>query len=117
MSRQITSEVLREKIASYVRADAGKSADRGTLWDYWTALSHTMVELMADDWEETRDVYDTVRQTHYFSAEFLVGRSMLNNLVNLGIYEEAREAIALVLEIESAEEVRAVLRQFLVGGA
>ncbi len=94
MSRQITSEVLREKIASYVRADAGKSADRGTLWDYWTALSHTMVELMADDWEETRDVYDTVRQTHYFSAEFLVGRSMLNNLVNLGIYEEAREAIA-----------------------
>jgi hypothetical protein len=30
---------------------------------------------------------------------------------------EAREAIALVLEIESAEEVRAVLRQFLVGGA
>jgi starch phosphorylase len=62
--------------------------------DYWTALSHAMVELMADDWEETRDVYDTVRQTHYFSAEFLVGRSMLNNLVNLGIYEEAKEAVA-----------------------
>lgn len=94
MNRQITSEVLRDRIASYVRADAGKSADRGTLWDYWTALSHAMVELMADDWEETRDVYDTVRQTHYFSAEFLVGRSMLNNLVNLGIYEEAREAVA-----------------------
>ena len=94
MNRQITSEILREKIAAYVRADAGKSADRGTLWDYWTALSHTMVELMADDWEQTRDVYDTVRQTHYFSAEFLVGRSMLNNLVNLGIYEEAKEAVA-----------------------
>ncbi len=94
MNRQITSEVLRDRIAAYVRADAGKSADRGTLWDYWTALSHAMVELMADDWEETRDVYDTVRQTHYFSAEFLVGRSMLNNLVNLGIYEEAKEAVA-----------------------
>jgi len=43
MNRQITSEVLRDKIASYVRADAGKSADRGTLWDYWTALSHTFL--------------------------------------------------------------------------
>lgn len=94
MNRPINAELLREKIATYVRADAGKSAERGTLWDYWTALSHTLVELIADDWEDTRDRYDTVRQTHYFSAEFLVGRSMLNNLVNLGLYEEAKEAVA-----------------------
>lgn len=81
-------------MASYIRADAGKAADRGTLWDYWSALSHTIVELIADNWEETRDVYAAVRQEHYFSAEFLVGRSMLNNLVNLGIYEQANEAAA-----------------------
>ncbi len=94
MNQPINADLLKEKIAAYVRADAGKSAERGTLWDYWTALSHTLVELIADDWEDTRDRYDTVRQTHYFSAEFLVGRSMLNNLVNLGLYEEAKEAVA-----------------------
>ena len=86
--------MLRDKMAVYVRADAGKAADRGTLWDYWSALSHTIVELIADDWESTRDQYNTVRQAHYFSAEFLEGRSMLNNLVNLGIYEQAIEAVA-----------------------
>ena len=92
MKNKITPEILRDKMAAYVRADAGKAADRGTLWDYWSALSHTIVELIADDWENTRDQYNSVRQEHYFSAEFLVGRSMLNNLVNLGIYDQAVEA-------------------------
>jgi len=93
MNNRVTPEVLREKMAGHIRADAGKAADRGTLWDYWSALSHTIVELIADDWETTRDEYNTVRQEHYFSAEFLVGRSMLNNLVNMGIYEQAKEAV------------------------
>ncbi len=94
MNNKVTPELLREKMAIHLRAEAGKAADRGTLWDYWMALSHTVVELIADDWEKTRDSYDTVRQAHYFSAEFLEGRSMLNNLVNLGIYEQAREAVS-----------------------
>lgn len=94
MNKEITADIIREKMAIYIRSNAGKSADRGTLWDYWNALSHTIVELIADGWEATRDQYDTVRQAHYFSAEFLVGRSMLNNLVNLGIYDQTKEAAA-----------------------
>ena len=94
MRTDITAEQIKNKMAEFVRADSGKSADRGTLWDYWSALSRAVVDLLADDWEKTRDTYDVVRQEHYFSAEFLVGRSMLNNLVNLGIYEKAQEAVA-----------------------
>lgn len=94
MHNIITPEQLCDKMAAYIRADSGKAADRGTLWDYWSALSHTIVELIADDWESTRDQYDNVRQAHYFSAEFLEGRSMLNNLVNLGLYEQAVEAVS-----------------------
>jgi len=94
MNIHITSDALREKMAVHIRSDAGKASDRGTLWDYWTALSRSVVELIADNWEKTRDEYDTVRQTHYFSAEFLEGRSLLNNLVNLGLYDQAQEAVA-----------------------
>ncbi len=94
MGTKIEAQVIREKIAAHIRADSGKSADRGTLWDYWMALSRTVVELIANDWETTRDEYDTVKQSHYFSAEFLEGRSLLNNLVNLGIYEQTKDAVA-----------------------
>lgn len=85
---------IRESIAMHLRSSTGKSAKRGTLRDYWTALSQSIVGLLADDWEKTRDTYNTVRQAHYFSAEFLEGRSLLNNLVNLGLYEETKEAIS-----------------------
>ncbi|MBN1892689.1 MAG: glycogen/starch/alpha-glucan phosphorylase [Clostridiales bacterium] len=87
-------EELRNAISSNLRAEAGKTAERGTMRNYWQALSRAVVGLLADRWEKTRDMYDTVPQAHYFSAEFLEGRSLLNNLVNLGIYEDAKEAIA-----------------------
>ena len=89
----ISAKELQDMVAFQVKACSGKSADKGTARDYWLALSRTIVEIMADDWEKTREKYAQVRQAHYFSAEFLVGRSMLNNLVNLGIYEQAVEAM------------------------
>ncbi len=94
MGTLLSSEELRERIAENLRSEAGKAADRGTLRDYWQALSRSVVGILADNWEKTRDTYDTVRQAHYFSAEFLEGRSLLNNLVNLGLYETAKEAVA-----------------------
>ncbi len=33
-------------------------------------------------------------RAYYFSAEFLMGRALINNLINLGIYDEVREALA-----------------------
>ena len=92
-TRSITAQQLHDMIAFQVKSCSGKSADKGTMRDYWLALSRSIVEIMADDWEKTREKYAKVRQAHYLSAEFLVGRSMLNNLVNLGIYEQAVEAM------------------------
>ena len=89
----ITAQELHDMVAFQVKSCSGKSADKGTARDYWLALSRSIVEIMADDWEKTREKYAKVRQAHYLSAEFLVGRSMLNNLVNLGIYEQAVEAM------------------------
>lgn len=89
----MTAKQIQDMVAFQVKACSGKSADKGTARDYWLALSRTIVEIMADDWEKAREKYAEVRQAHYFSAEFLVGRSMLNNLVNLGIYEQTVEAM------------------------
>ncbi|MBP5187185.1 MAG: glycogen/starch/alpha-glucan phosphorylase, partial [Clostridiales bacterium] len=92
-THNITAQELHDMVAFQVKSCSGKSADKGTARDYWLALSRSIVEIMADDWEKTREKYGKVRQAHYLSAEFLVGRSMLNNLVNLGIYEQAVEAM------------------------
>ena len=95
-------------IGSHVRAAAGTSPEQATSRKFWTGLSRNIQELIADDWERTRQAYSAARQQHYFSAEFLMGRALLNNLTNLGLVDEAREGAAAlghdlsdILEIEN----------------
>lgn len=93
MAKKVTSKMLSERMEAHVRAETGLTTDLASARDYWTALSKTIIEIISDNWEQTREKYAEGRQAHYFSAEFLEGRSMLNNLVNLGIYDQAKEAL------------------------
>ena len=49
----------------------------------------------------------TGRKLYYISAEFLIGKLLSNNLINLGLYDEARDALAAagksLAEIEEVE--------------
>ena len=94
MAKKVTTKMLTDMIDAHVRAETGFTVEKATARDFWTALSKSVVELISDNWEETRVAYSNERQAYYFSAEFLEGRSLLNNLVNLGIYNEAKEAMA-----------------------
>jgi len=90
---KITAKNLEAMMQSHVKAETGMSLEQATPRDYWTALAKSIVEIISEDWIKTRQTYNSGRQAHYFSAEFLEGRSMLNNLVNLGIYDQAKEAL------------------------
>ena len=76
-----------------VRAVSGRPATAATLMEVWQGLSAAVVDTIADDWYATEQRYSAGRQEHYFSAEFLMGRALLNNLSNLGMVDEAREAV------------------------
>ncbi|MCI7550754.1 MAG: glycogen/starch/alpha-glucan phosphorylase [Actinomycetaceae bacterium] len=77
-----------------VRAVSGRNPDTATPMEYWTALSQDVVARLADDWQTTEATYSATRMEHYLSAEFLMGRALLNNLNNLGILDEAKEAVS-----------------------
>ena len=76
-----------------VRAVSGRPETAATLMEVWQGLSAAVVDTIADDWYATEQRYSAGRQEHYFSAEFLMGRALLNNLSNLGMVDEAREAV------------------------
>lgn len=88
------STELTTALGAFVRSTSGKAARNSTPMEFWAGLSSLVVDQIADDWDTTTAVYQAGRQEHYFSAEFLEGRALLNNLVNLGMLEQAADAVA-----------------------
>lgn len=72
----------------------GKDVGDLNTGELWNVLAKTVVEMLGPNWQRTRKRYAKGRQAHYFSAEFLVGRSLRNNLENLGIYDEVSTLLA-----------------------
>ena len=84
---------LMATVPSQIRAVSGHPAEASTQMEVWQGLSSAVVDAIADDWYATTRAYQAGRMEHYFSAEFLMGRALLNNLTNLGLVDEAREAV------------------------
>ncbi|MBZ8178093.1 glycogen/starch/alpha-glucan family phosphorylase [Corynebacterium sp. 3HC-13] len=94
MSDTASLPALSDTVGSHVRAAAGKSPASATSRKFWFGLSDAVMEQIADRWEETTRAYAATRRQHYFSAEFLMGRALLNNLTNLDLVEEAEQAVS-----------------------
>jgi starch phosphorylase len=89
----------------------GRCRERATVNDLYMALAHTVRDRLVERWISTVKNYQVqdVRVVCYLSAEFLTGPHLANNLVNLGIYNEAELAmqqlgIDLNVLIEQEEE-------------
>ncbi len=84
---------LKRTIEEQLAANVAKSPEKASNWEFWCALARTINERIAMNWQKSREIYRNSRCQHYFSAEFLLGRSMLNNLINLDLYDEAKEVL------------------------
>ncbi|MEG2588102.1 MAG: glycogen/starch/alpha-glucan phosphorylase, partial [Cetobacterium sp.] len=82
-----------------------EKADNGEIF---SSLSSVLMGMIVDNWNETTNIYEKEKQAYYFSAEYLMGRALGNNLINLGIYEEVEglleELNIDINEIEEGEE-------------
>lgn len=77
----------------YVQAKFPAVATRN---DYYMALAYTVRDRLLHRWIHTAQTYyeRASRTVGYLSAEYLLGPHLGNNLVNLGIYDQARQAMA-----------------------
>ncbi|OLP16937.1 glycogen phosphorylase [Leptolyngbya sp. 'hensonii'] len=81
----------------------GKFPVIATQNDYYMALAYTVRDRMLQRWLSTAALYTTngSRTVAYLSAEFLMGPHLANNLINLGIYDQIKQAIEeLGLDLE-----------------
>ncbi|MEL7010291.1 MAG: glycogen/starch/alpha-glucan phosphorylase [Cyanobacteria bacterium J06588_4] len=86
---------LRRAIADNLLYLQGKTTQTATLNDYYLALAYTVRDRLLKGWLATAQTYlePEVKTVCYFSAEYLVGPHLSNNLINLDIYGRAVQAV------------------------
>ncbi|WP_432405117.1 glycogen/starch/alpha-glucan phosphorylase [Wukongibacter sp. M2B1] len=97
---------FKENVKRFVKVDFGKSLDKAESFEKYNAVSKALIEGLVDYWNNTEKEYSKGKQAYYLSAEFLMGRTLGNNLINLGIYDEVSEALKeLGIDINYLEEI------------
>ncbi|WP_071393751.1 glycogen/starch/alpha-glucan phosphorylase [Bacillus tuaregi] len=86
----------------------GKSFSESTKDDQFDTLGHMIREYVSKDWIQTNERYRSSeeRQVYYLSIEFLLGRLLRHNLLNLGIERLVEEGLQeLGIDLNQIEEV------------
>jgi starch phosphorylase len=102
-------ETLLEAMRRHLFSSQAKSPCLATRHDHYLCLALAVRDRLLHNWVDTADIYTRqhVRTAIYLSAEYLLGPHLENNLVNLGLHEEAAEAceaLGIPLEELIAEE-------------
>ena len=91
----LTKEAFKNAFLDNLFYVQGKFPALATRNDYYQALACAVRDRLLQRWISTAAAYTKQgsRTVAYFSAEFLMGPHLGNNLINLGIYEQVREVI------------------------
>jgi glycogen phosphorylase len=90
-----TVETLKRALADNLYYIQGKDENFATLYDYYMALAYTVRDRLVHRRIKTAQLYfeRDVKVVYYLSAEFLIGRLLVNNLINLGLYDKIKQAL------------------------
>ncbi|OGW67935.1 MAG: glycogen phosphorylase [Nitrospirae bacterium RIFCSPLOWO2_02_FULL_62_14] len=100
----LTVEALRNVILHHLTCSVNRLPTVANKLDYYKALALTVRDKMSYRWAHTARTYfrEQAKIACYLSAEFLMGPHLGNNIVNLGIEPEVRQAVSeLGLDFDS----------------
>ena len=99
---------LRRSLSNRLIYSMGKDPITATHRDWFHTTAYAVRERLIERWMETmRSYYQSdAKRVYYLSMEFLTGRLLSNALLNMGFYEECREALSdLELDIDRIREL------------
>lgn len=91
--KEFNRDLFLENFKNNVEREYAKSFEDATRFEKYHALSRTIMDMVNKNWAETKKRDKGERNAFYLSAEFLIGRSLGNNLLNLGIMHQVKELL------------------------
>ena len=88
-------DVFKRDVRNNVKTLFRKEVEEATPQQLFQAVSYAVKEAIIDDWLATQKQYekDDPKTVYYMSMEFLLGRALGNNLINMTAYKEVKEAL------------------------
>ncbi len=86
---------IKQALVNHLIYSLGKDPVEAKERDWFLALAYTVRDLLTLRWIETQRRYylKSAKRVYYLSMEYLLGCSLINNLLNLGLYEGFRQAL------------------------
>ena len=88
-------EAFKKSVKDNVKFLYRKTIEEATQEQIFQAVSYTVKDVIIDNWLATQKAYEEQdpKIVYYMSMEFLMGRALGNNLINLCAYGEVKEAL------------------------
>ena len=102
------AESIKQSLSNCLIYSVGKDSITATDRDRFFAAAYVVRDRLIDRWMETMRSYYTndVKRVYYFSLEFLMGRTLMNSVHNLGFDPQFREAFnELGLNLDDVREI------------
>lgn len=96
-------EAIKSSIIAHLHYTLAKDRYSATRRDYYSAFAYSLRDRLVDQWIHTQQHYYRTDQkrVYYLSIEYLIGKQITSNLVNMGLYEAGRKALEeLGLDLE-----------------
>jgi starch phosphorylase len=107
-AKGMDADAIQTSFAAHLEYSLSKDQYTFTTRDLYHALGLSARDRLIERWIRTQQMYydHDVKRVYYLSAEYLMGRMLINNLINLGIYEETKKAVEdLRLDLEEITEM------------
>jgi len=100
-------ERIQISFANHLEYSLSKDQYSATERDLYHSLALAARDRLVERWIRTQQMYydHDVKRVYYLSAEYLLGRALVNNLINLGMFEQTKKAMdGLNIDLESLAE-------------
>ena len=96
MNKLFKKEAFKQSVKDNVRTLYRRTLEEATPQQIFQAVSYAVKDVIINDWMATQKAYEEKdpKTVYYMSMEFLMGRALGNNLINLTAYESVKEALA-----------------------
>ena len=93
--REISKEEFKKSIIENVKNQYRRTIDEATPQQIFQAVSYAIKDVIIDDWIATQKQFDETgaKKVYYLSMEFLMGRALGNNIINLGARKAVKDAL------------------------